>query len=157
MTSAADTVWDLEVRSRKMTRWAIVAAVLLMLGHIGAALVLRAGGDTGVNLRLADQIAIVCVGVVVSGGVLLLTRPRLRAGAAGVAVRNILGEKTFGWDQVRGMSFPQGKPWPRLELPQDEYVPVVAVQARDGEHAVAALTAFRELEQRYGGGVGTAD
>ncbi|MHD0279312.1 PH domain-containing protein [Rhodococcus aetherivorans] len=157
MTSAADTRWDLEVRSRKMSRWAIVAAIVLMLGHIGAALVLRAGGDTGVNLRVADQIAIVCVGVVVSGSVLLLTRPRLRAGASGVVVRNVLGEKAFGWDQVRGMTFPQGKPWPRLELPQDEYVPVVAVQARDGEHAVAALAAFRGLEQRYGGGVGSAD
>ncbi|WP_397519146.1 PH domain-containing protein [Rhodococcus pyridinivorans] len=144
-----ETGWDLEVRPEKMRRWVVVAAVVVMAIHIFAALVLRGGGDTGVNLRVVDQIAILAIGVVLTGGVLLFTRPRLRAGADGVSVRNVVAERHIPWTDVRGLFFDQGAPWARLELPFDEYVPVVAIQARDGELAVDALERFRELESRY--------
>ncbi|BDB60411.1 MULTISPECIES: PH domain-containing protein [Rhodococcus] len=144
-----ETGWDLEVRPEKMRRWVVVAAVVVMALHIFAALVLRGGGDTGVNLRVVDQIAILAIGVVLTGGVLLFTRPRLRAGADGVSVRNVVAERHIPWTDVRGLFFDHGAPWARLELPFDEYVPVVAIQARDGERAVDALELFRELESRY--------
>ncbi|OWY80788.1 hypothetical protein B9C99_15700 [Rhodococcus sp. BUPNP1] len=144
-----ETGWDLEVRPEKMRRWVVVAAVVVMAVHIFAALVLRGGGDTGVNLRVVDQIAILAIGVVLTGGVLLFTRPRLRAGADGVSVRNVVAERHIPWTDVRGLFFDHGAPWARLELPFDEYVPVVAIQARDGERAVDALELFRELESRY--------
>ncbi|MBF4481595.1 PH domain-containing protein [Rhodococcus rhodochrous J3] len=144
-----ETGWDLEVRPEKMRRWVVVAAVVVMALHIFAALVLRGGGDTGVNLRVVDQIAILAIGVVLTGGVLLFTRPRLRAGADGVSVRNVVAERHIPWTDVRGLFFDHGAPWARLELPFDEYVPVVAIQARDGELAVDALERFRELESRY--------
>ncbi|WP_418345685.1 PH domain-containing protein [Rhodococcus pyridinivorans] len=147
-----ETGWDLEVRPEKMRRWVVVAAVVVMAIHIFAALVLRGGGDTGVHLRVVDQIAILAIGVVLTGGVLLFTRPRLRAGADGVSVRNVVAERHIPWTDVRGLFFDQGAPWARLELPFDEYVPVVAIQARDGERAVDALERFRELESRYTGG-----
>ncbi|MBM7461064.1 PH domain-containing protein [Rhodococcus coprophilus] len=151
--TTADTQWDLEVRPVKMRRWVIMGAVFVLAVHLGAALVLRGGGDSGVNLRVADQGAMVAIGIALSGGLLLFTRPRFRAGAEGVAVRNVVAEKHIPWDEVRGLSFPHGAPWARLELPYDEYVPVVAVQARDGASAVDALERFRELEARYGRGV----
>ncbi|MDC3725315.1 PH domain-containing protein [Rhodococcus sp. Rp3] len=144
-----ETGWDLEVRPEKMRRWVVVAAVVVMALHIFAALVLRGGGDTGVNLRVVDQIAILAIGVVLTGGVLLFTRPRLRAGADGVSVRNVVAERHIPWTDVRGLFFDHGAPWARLELPFDEYAPVVAIQARDGELAVDALERFRELESRY--------
>jgi len=144
-----ETGWDLEVRPEKMRRWVVAAAVVVMALHIFAALVLRGGGDTGVNLRVVDQIAILAIGVVLTGGVLLFTRPRLRAGADGVSVRNVVAERHIPWTDVRGLFFDHGAPWARLELPFDEYVPVVAIQARDGELAVDALERFRELESRY--------
>jgi hypothetical protein len=157
VTAGTDTEWDLEVRAGKMTRWAIVACVVLLAGHIGAALVLRGGGDSGVNLRMVDQFAILTIGVILSGAVLLFTRARLRVGPNGVSVRNVVAERHIGWDEVRGLSFPHGAPWAHLELPHDEYVPIVAVQARDGDTAVSAVERFRELESRYGRGVGGDD
>ncbi|MEE2035175.1 PH domain-containing protein [Rhodococcus chondri] len=157
MTAGTDTEWDLEVRAGKMSRWAIIAAAVLFAGHIGAALVLRSGGDSGVNLRIVDQIAILIIGVIVSGAVLLFTRPRLRVGPHGVSVRNVIVEKYVDWSEVRGLTFPYGAPWAHLELPHDEYVPVVAIQARDGGTAVTAVERFRELESRYCRGVGGAD
>lgn len=157
MTAATDTQWELDVRARKMTVAAQVVAGFLVVAHIGAAVVLRAGGDTGVHLRVADQIAMVMIGLVVASGVLLFTRPRLRAGASGVSVRNMFQEKRFSWNQVHGISFPHDAPWAHLELPDDEYLAVVAVQARDGARAVDALERYREVEARYGRSVGTED
>ena len=164
--TGTETGWDLEVRPEKMRRWVVVAAVFVLAVHIFAALVLRGGGDTGVHLRVVDQIALLAIGVVLTGGVLLFTRPRLRAGAHGVTVRNVIAERHIPWSDVRGLFFDHGAPWARLELPFDEYVPVVAIQARDGETAVDALERFRELESRYtdavrndddGGAAGTND
>ncbi|NLU65179.1 PH domain-containing protein [Rhodococcus sp. HNM0563] len=154
MTAATDTEWELDVRARKMTRAAQIIAGFLVVAHIGAAVVLRSGGDTGVHLRVADQIAMVLIGLVVAAGVLLFTRPRLRVGASGISIRNMFQEKHFGWSHVRGISFPHDAPWAHLELPDDEYLAVVAVQARDGAHAVDALERFRAIEARYGRGVG---
>ncbi|MEU5843987.1 PH domain-containing protein [Rhodococcus sp. NPDC047139] len=147
-----ETGWDLEVRPEKMRRWVIAAAVFVLAVHVFAALVLRGGGDTGVHLRVVDQIALLAIGVVLAGGVLLFTRPRLRVGASGVSVRNVVAERRIPWTDVRGLFFDHGAPWARLELPFDEYVPVVAIQARDGDLAVNALERFRELEARYVGG-----
>src|SRR3712207_7274356 len=45
--------------------------------------------DTGVYFRTADQVAMVLLGVLVAAGILLLARPRLRADARGIEVRNL--------------------------------------------------------------------
>ncbi|WP_082899777.1 PH domain-containing protein [Rhodococcus phenolicus] len=157
MTAATDADWELDVHSKKMRTWLISAAGVVLVVFVAAALVLRGGGDTGVNLRPADQFAVVVIGFVLAGATLMFSRARVRAGASGVAVRNVFGEKTFSWDEVRGLTFPEGKPWARLELPHDEYMPVVALQPRDGQHAVDATDRFRRLEARYGRAVGDAD
>src|SRR5690606_5461347 len=95
------------------------------------------------------QIAMVTVGALIAGGVLLLTRPRVRAGAAGVEVRGVLGETLFDWEQVRGVSFPDRKSWARLELADDDYVPLLAIRANDKEYAAQALERLRALGARY--------
>ena len=99
--------------------------------------------------RAADQVAMVLFGFLLAGLVLLLTRPRLRVNASGVDVRNGLGEKHIDWDLVQGLSFPDGAAWARIELPDDEYVPVLAIQANDKQHAVEAVQAFRALDARH--------
>jgi Bacterial PH domain len=46
---------------------------------------------------------------------------------------------------VLAVTFPDGASWARLDLPDDEYVPVLAVQAVDGTRAVTAMRQLRAL------------
>lgn len=146
--TVAESEWELEVRPRKTTRYAIGIAVLLVVLFSIVGALLRTSA-TGVYFRLADQIAMVMFGFLLAGLVLLLARPRLRVNESGVLVRNGLGEKHIDWDLVQGMSFPDGAAWARIELPDDEYVPVLAIQANDKQHAVEAVRAFRALDARH--------
>src|SRR5699024_2113635 len=79
---------------------------------------------------------------------LLFTRPRLRADRSGVEVRNVLLARHYSWDMMLGISFPDGAPWARVELPEDEYVPILAIQATEGERAVVAMRRLRELRRQ---------
>jgi photosystem II stability/assembly factor-like uncharacterized protein len=50
---------------------------------------------------------------------------------------------------VVGVSFPGGSRWARIDLPDDEYVPLMAIQAVDKERAVHAMDTVRALLARY--------
>jgi hypothetical protein len=101
--------------------------------------------DTGVYFRPADQVAMVLLGLLIAAGILLLARPRVRADARGVEVRNVGTARYVPWEQVQAVSFPDGASWARLDLPFYEYVPIMAVQAVDGRRAVAAMQRLRAL------------
>ncbi len=122
-----------------------VAAVVLVV-FVLVALLLRSG-STGVRFGAADQVAIVLIGAALAAAILLAVRPRARADAEGVTVRNVLFGHHIPWSAVVAVTFPDGAPWARLELPSDEYVPVVAVQAWDGERAVLAMRELRALHR----------
>jgi hypothetical protein len=70
-------------------------------------------------------------------------------GAAGLSVRNLLGDRLIPWSEVVGVSFPAGARWARIDLPDDEYIPLMAIQAVDKDRAVAAMDTVRELLERY--------
>jgi hypothetical protein len=89
------------------------------------------------------------LGLVLAGLVLLFARPRLRVGPAGLSVRNLFGYRLIPWQDVAGVSFPAGRRWARIDLPDDEYVPVMAIQAVDKDRAVAAMDTLRSLLARY--------
>lgn len=124
---------------------AIVAVLLLAVFTVAGLLMLRT--YTGAYFRLSDQIAMIGIGAFLAAGALWFSRPRVRADADGVEVRNMLGARRFRWSDIEGVSFPDGSPWARLELPDDEYVPLVAIQAIDGEHAVTAMRELRRLRR----------
>lgn len=138
----------LVVRPRKVRRIVVPVAVALVVIFVVIAVLLKSG-STGVQFGLSDQVSIAAVGVVLAGGALLFARPRLVANADGLEVRNVLFGQRVSWSVIRAVSFPDGAPWARLELPQDEYVPVVAIQAIDGERAVAAIRDLRALHRKY--------
>jgi photosystem II stability/assembly factor-like uncharacterized protein len=50
---------------------------------------------------------------------------------------------------VVGVSFPAGARWARIDLPDDEYVPLLAIQAVDKDRAVDAMDTVRALLARY--------
>jgi hypothetical protein len=132
------------VRPRKVLIAAWVGAVAVMVLFVVVAVLLR-GDETGVYFRFADQVALVVLGLLIAGGVLLLARPRVRADAEGIEVRNILTTQRLSWHVVRRVAFPDGASWARLDLPDDEYLPVLAVQAVDGYRAVEGIARLRAL------------
>ena len=143
-----ESEWTLVAKPRKSRRYAIGVAVLLVVVHVTFAILLR-GDSTGVYFRLADQLAFAGIGCLFAAAVLLLTRPRVRIGPRGVAVRNVLGERIVDWDLYEGLSFPDGAAWARIELPDDEYLAVMAIQSNDREYAVDAVDRFRALASEY--------
>ncbi len=145
--AAADGDWEVVVRPRRMSQWAFAAAaVIAVSGIVVAVFNDRASGAI---LRPADQVAMAGIALILAGGVLILTRPRFKAGPQGVAVRNLLSYRIIPWDEVVDIWFPPGKRWARVDLPDNEYVPVVAVQSLDRERTVAAMDAVRELMSRH--------
>ncbi|MFC4086058.1 PH domain-containing protein [Amycolatopsis samaneae] len=123
----------------------VLAAALLVVFVVVAVLLRRT--DTGVIFETSDQAAMVGIGILLSAGTMLFANARVRADAEGIEVRNVLTAKRFAWSEVLSVSFPDGASWARLELPDDEYYSVLAVQAVDREHAVEAVRALRRLHR----------
>ena len=144
---SAATAGTVLVRPKKVRRVAIPVAVVLVVVFAVAGILLG-NTPTGAFFRLSDQLSMIGLGVLLACGALLLIRPRLRADAEGLEVRNIIGTQHYRWELVEAISFPDGAPWARLELPEDEYVPIMAIQASDGAHAVEAMRKLRELRRQ---------
>ncbi len=140
--------WDIELRPRMTPIFAYGAAVIIVAIHVAVGLLLKVG-SSGVIFQTADQVAIALLGVVIAGFALLLTRPRLRVGPAGIAVRNLFAYRLIPWSDVVDVSFHRGARWARVDLPDDEYVPVLAIQAIDKGRAVDAMDRVRGLMARY--------
>lgn len=147
MTAPPDG-WDIEVRPHLTPYFAYLAALLIAGAHIAVGLLLKIR-SSGVIFQTADQIAIAGLGLVFAGSVLLFTRPRLRVGAAGLSVRNLLGDRLIPWSDVVGVSFPAGARWARVDLPSDEYIPAMAIQSADKGRAVESMDAVRSLVAHY--------
>ena len=140
--------WDLEVKPHLTPYFAYGAAFLIAAAHIAVGVLLKVR-SSGVVFQTSDQVGIALVGVVIAGAVLMFARPRLRVGPDGVAVRNLLIYRLIPWSEVEGISFHRGARWARLDLPDDEYLPVMAIQAVDKERAVQAMDRVRALVARY--------
>jgi hypothetical protein len=136
-----------ESRPRKIRFVAVGLAVVFLAVFTVVAFLLRSEW-TGAYFQLSDQVAMIGIGVVLAGAVLLLARSRVRADASGVEVRNLIGIRRFDWDQVEHVSFPDGASWARLELPDDEYVTIMAIPAVDGERSVVAIRELRRLKAK---------
>ncbi|WP_228717633.1 PH domain-containing protein [Allosaccharopolyspora coralli] len=137
---------SVEARPQKIRRIAIPAAIVLVIVFTFVAVQLK-NTPTGAYFRVSDQVAMVGLGILLALGVLRFTFPRLYADADKVEVRNIIGTTRYEWDTIQGFSFPDGAPWARLELPDDEYAPVMAIQANDGDYAIKAMRDLRALQR----------
>jgi hypothetical protein len=146
--TAPHEAWDVELRPHRTPIFAYAAALLIAAAHIVVGLLLKIR-SSGVIFQTSDQVAMAVLGLVIAGAVLLFARPRLRVGPSGLAVRNLLGYRLVPWSEVVGVSFPAGRRWARLDLPDDEYIPVMAIQAVDKDRAVDAMDTVRSLLARY--------
>ena len=148
MTPPNREVWDVELRPHRTPLFAYAAAFLIAILLIVVGLLLKTK-SSGVIFQTSDQVAMAVLGLIIAGGVLLFARPRLRVGPQGISVRNLLGDRLVPWSEVVGVSFPAGHRWARVDLPDDEYIPVMAIQAVDKDRAVDAMDTVRSLLARY--------
>ena len=134
---------SLEIAPRRLTKVCRAVAVVLVLAF--GVLALRLADDTEQAFGPADQVAFFGIGLLLAAAVLAFTRARVRADTQGIWVRNVLGERFFPWQLVVSVDLPDGAGWAQLELHDDETVALLAVQANDGDTAVDAVLALRNL------------
>ena len=132
-------------RPRKLARvaWLTAALVVGFFTLIAIALLRAPRGEA--SFQLIDSVAMVGLGLVLGGCVLLLTRARVEADASGIRVRNVLGETVLPWGVVAAVHLDDASPWASLELQDDDTVALFAIQANDGASAVDAVLALRRL------------
>ncbi|MDV6013249.1 PH domain-containing protein [Haloechinothrix sp. LS1_15] len=125
----------------------VPCAIAIVAAFTAVGLLLRTS-ETGVIFYTSDQIAMIIVGLILAGLTMLWAVPRVRATSEGIEVRNVLTKRWFTWDEILSVSFPDGASWARLELPDDEYYSVMAVQAVDRHYAVEAVRTLRKLHKQ---------
>jgi hypothetical protein len=142
------TVMDQQVEYRpRRIRWvaAISAAAVVVLFTALSFGLHGATGEGPGQFARGDQTAMIGLGVLTGLGILALTRPRVRADAAGIRVRNVVGSYQLPWSVVRAVRFDRNSPWAMLELHDDETVAVHALQAVDKAYAVDGVRTLRAL------------
>ena len=140
--------WELEVSSPFLKKLAWILVVLVMAVHIFMAIVV-AVGDTGVTVSSADRWGFIGIGLVFSFVALSLLRPHVKVNSQSVEVRNIVNGQFYPWEIIHGLSFPQEAKWARLELPDFEFVPMMALNIYDKQLIAQRVEDFRQLEDRY--------
>lgn len=141
----AEVAQVVTIRPRKLRIMAWVLAVFVLVAMVVVGLLLKSS-STGVAIfRTTDQVAMIGLGVIIAGAVLVLTRPYVRADAAGIVVRNLGGPTHLPWQVVRSVQFSDAAPWATLELEDDDALSMLAIQAVDGRSAAEATEALRRL------------
>lgn len=135
----------LVIRPRRLTRVCRLLALLVVAVSVVLAVALGRIPDGDVRFRLPDQIAFVLLGLAIAWVLLRFTRARVEATADGVAVRNPFSSTAVPWQVVRAVRMEDGASWATLLLHDDETVPLMAVQYNDGDAAVDAVLALRNL------------
>lgn len=138
---------DVIVARPQRAAWMGGALGVLLLAVFTVVAVLLRGSDSGAIFHLSDQIAMVGVGLLLGLACASFGTPRVRADSRGIDVRNVGTTRHFDWDEVLSVSFPDGASFARLELPDDEYYPLLAVQAVDRHRAVTAVRGLRRLHK----------
>ena len=139
---------ELEVKPVRV-RWTAYGLAFVLLAFFVTGALLVDVESSGFRFQSSDQVAMVVLGLILAGGALTFARPRLRAGPEGVEVRTSLRVHRVAWADIEAVSFPDGVQFARLDLPDDEYLAVAAIQAVDREHAARAISALRTLHARY--------
>ena len=137
-----------EAHSKFLVKVMVGLMVIIMAIHIFMAFAVNTG-NTGAGINWKDQASFVGVGLILAACCLVLLRPRVRVNEDGVEIRNFLNPKFYPWSVIYGLNFPKGARWARLELPEFEYVNILALQSGDGTYAVEKVREFRRYEAQY--------
>lgn len=141
-----ERVW-FRPRRIRVVAWAAAAVTVLAAVGLAAALsgpvTTDGDGEPTAVFGTADRIGMIGLGVIGAAALLTLARPLVVADADGIRVRNLVGDRWLSWAVVRAVRFDRGASWATLELADDDVLGLLAVQAVDKQHAVAAVRALR--------------
>ncbi len=142
----------LTIRPRKIRIIAWSLAVLVVVAMVMVGVLLKQSNTAAVTFRTSDQLAMIGLGLILAGAILVLTRPYVRADADGVVVRNLGGVTRVPWQVVKAVRFTDANPWATLELQDDDALTLLAIQAVDGAAAAEATENLRRMlnESRAG-------
>lgn len=141
----------LRVRPERLRRWCLAASAVVVVACTVGAVLLRTVPD-GHPFHVSDQVAVFLLGVLIAAGIMVFARPRVRADARQLWVRNVLGSHTVPWSLVAAVRFEDKSWWASLELVDGDVLALVAVQAIDGPRAVDAVTGLRALHAQAAAG-----
>lgn len=142
--SYSDEPLELISKPRKLILWSIVAAVMIVISFVVMGVLLKRS-EAGTVFTLSDQIGIGGVGVILAGGALMFTRPRVWANRERIRVRNVFTTKTLPWGVVRDIGVSQGSAWALLDLQDDDQLSLLGLQVADGQRSVDAIRRLRQL------------
>ncbi len=138
-------VGPIDYKPRKSRIGAWVGAVLFAGTTFGLSFTLGTRSPEGGTLTVADQVAMVGIGLVGAGVILSFLRLRVRADADGIEVRNVVSTHRLPWEVVVDLSLPDRMQWAIMELADDDEISIMAVQITDKERAAEAIRHLRAL------------
>ena len=131
-------------------RLVCVLAAAAVVGVMAVVAALLTSSSTGVvTFGLADQVAMVGLGLFIGAGILTLSASRVDADVDGIRVRNVLVRRRLPWELVRAVRFDRNSSWASLEMSNRDEVALLAVQAADRERALDAVEGLRALLAAY--------
>jgi len=136
-------------RPERLRRLCLLGAGAIFVLFTVAAVLLRVGAGHNA-FGVADQIAVFILGVAIAAGIMMPARSRLRADDRQLWVRNAFGTHDVPWGLVTAVRFDDRSPWPTLEFADGDLLAVMAIRAADGEPAVHAVRALRQLCDAHG-------
>ncbi|WP_290865959.1 PH domain-containing protein [Hamadaea sp.] len=148
MAATETVIIDIRPKRVRVVAWIAAAAILAVFAAVATALTGSTGEGNAV-FRPGDQAAMIGLGVCAALGALAFARPRVWGTEQGIRVRNVFGTYDLPWNVVRSVRFEHGHPWAQLELQDDDTLSVLAIQAVDKEHAVAAIRGLRSLHAAH--------
>ncbi|MFH9724686.1 PH domain-containing protein [Streptomyces sp. NPDC017254] len=115
----------------------VIAAVAVMLERLGP----------------GERASFFFTAALLSGGLLLLSRPKVVADDEGVTVVNITRTRRLAWAEVLKVNLRPGDPWVFLDLSDGTSLPVLGIQPGIAkESAIRDARALRALADSHGTG-----
>lgn len=119
---------------------AVLTAVAVLLPH-GGARPWDAGG----------RAAVAATGVLIFGGLGLLSRPKVVADPGGVTVVNLTTVRRLEWPQIVRVNLRTGDSWVQLDLADGTTLAAMGIQPGIGRHqAIRDARALRDLVEKHG-------
>jgi hypothetical protein len=101
--------------------------------------------------KLNDRVMLVMLGLIFSGVVLMVARPRAVADEGGLLVVNLVRSRRLHWAEVLRVNLKQGDPWVTLDLADGTSLAVMGIQPSFGrDQAVRAALQLRDLAETRG-------